>query len=106
MQTYKQILEGNLEFPKSMPLQAKDLIRRLLHPNYTKRLGCLRNGSQDVTLHRFFAKLDKSQMVKMKVKPPYVPTVKGAMDTSNFDHFDDVPDQPYVDDGSGWDADF
>ena len=81
-------------------------MRRLLHPNYTRRLGCLRNGSQDVKLHRFFAALDKSLMTKLKVAPPFVPTVSGAMDTSNFDHFDDEPDEHYVDDGTGWDQPF
>ena len=50
--------------------------------------------------------VDASQLLKQKLRPPFVPKVKDDMDTSNFDHYDDVPDQPYVDDGTGWDKDF
>ena len=35
-------------------ISTQDLVQRLLQQNYTKRLGCMRNGSQDVRLHRYF----------------------------------------------------
>ena len=106
MQTYKLILEGLLEFPRSMSHTCKDIIRRLLHPSVTKRLGCLRNGSADVRLHRWFESLNMQLLLRMKLPTPYQPEVKDAMDTSNFPHYDEVPDAPYVDDGSGWDDKF
>jgi len=106
MQTYKLILEGALEFPRSMGHTTKDLVRRLLHPSVTKRLGCLRNASADVRLHRWFGDLDMQQLLRMKLPTPYTPTVRDAMDTSNFPHYDEAPDAPYEDDGSGWDDAF
>ena len=106
MSTYKQILEGQLDFPKSMSRAAQDIIRRLLHPSYSKRLGCLRNGTVDVRLHRFFGQVDLKELLKCKLQVPHVPKIQDSMDTSNFMKYDDDPDPEYKDDGSGWDKDF
>ena len=101
MSTYKQILEGQLDFPKSMSRAAQDIIRRLLHPSYSKRLGCLRNGTVDVRLHRFFGQVDLKELLKCKLQVPHVPKIQDSMDTSNFMKYDDDPDPEYKDDGSG-----
>ena len=55
MDTYKKILEGDLAWPLDVrvAISTQDLVQRLLQQNYTKRLGCMRNGSQDVRLHRY-----------------------------------------------------
>ena len=106
MQTYKAILEGNLEFPRDASSASKDLIRRLLHPSAVRRLGCLRNGSIDVRLHKFFSVLDTHALLRGKILPPFQPKIKDLFDTSNFDEFEEQIDDPYVDDGSGWDDAF
>ena len=106
MQTYKLILEGVLEFPRSITHNTKDLVRRLLHPSVAKRLGCLRNGPADVRLHRWFAELHMANLLRMKLPTPYTPRVKDVMDTSNFPYYDDLPDDHYEDDGTGWDEAF
>ena len=36
---YKKIIAGIIEFPKFFKVRAKDLIRKLLNPELTKRLG-------------------------------------------------------------------
>ena len=67
MHTYKLILEGNLDFPKVVTSSAcRELVRRLLHPAVTKRLGCLRNGGVDVRLHRWFADLNMQHLLRMR----------------------------------------
>jgi len=107
MQTYKAILEGELTFPASASSASKDLIRRLLHPSAGLRLGCLRNGSSDVRLHKFFSVLDTHALLRGKVTPPYKPEIKSITDTSYFDEFEEQIDEDYyVDDGSGWDEMF
>ena len=106
MATYKAILEGVLEFPRPFSADVRDIVRRLLHPSMTKRLGCLRNGAADVRTHPWYCNLQPRLLLRMKVKPPFVPTIKDSMDTSNFAHFEEEPDDPYEDDGSGWDRDF
>jgi serine/threonine protein kinase len=106
MQTYKLILEGCLEFPSRMGHTIKDIVRRLLHPSVTKRLGCQRGGAADLRNHRWFAELNTQRLLRMKLPTPYKPKVQDEMDTSNFADYEEAPDAPYVDDGSGWDDDF
>ncbi len=42
----------------------------------------------------------------MKATPPFTPKVKDAFDTSNFQRYEEPPDENYKDDGSHWDKDF
>ena len=65
-------------------ISTQDLVQRLLQQNYTKRLGCMRNGSQDVRLHRYFAPMDVPQMLKMKLPAPHVPKVKGTIPNPSY----------------------
>ena len=107
MSTYKLILEGSYSFPQSISLHPRDIVRRLLHPAYSKRLGCLRNSSHDVVSHRFFERINMQDLLKMKIEPPFVPKVKGNLDTSNFEHYeDDRRDEPYLDVACTWDREF
>ena len=53
-----------------------------------------------------FEKLD-AQTPEMDAWVPWVPKCKDKGDTSNFDRCDDDDDdEPYVDDGTGWDNEF
>uniref|UniRef100_A0AAZ3Q3V0 AGC-kinase C-terminal domain-containing protein n=1 Tax=Oncorhynchus tshawytscha TaxID=74940 RepID=A0AAZ3Q3V0_ONCTS len=38
--------------------------------------------------------------------PPFTPTVKGPLDTGNFDCFPDDHEDPPPDEESGWDLEF
>jgi cGMP-dependent protein kinase len=106
MQTYKLILEGNLSFPQHFSHDCKDLVRRLLHPSVTRRLGCLRGGATDVRTHPFFASLNVAQLLRMKLPTPHIPEIADIMDTRNFPFYEDAPDDVYKDDGTGWDDEF
>ena len=37
---YKKIVAGIIEFPRFFDVKAKDIIRKLLNPDLTYRLGC------------------------------------------------------------------
>jgi serine/threonine protein kinase len=106
MATYKLILDGNLVFPEHVKPQCRDLIRNLVQPTVSKRLGCLRSGSLDVKTHSWFGQIDLLQLIRLQLQVPHVPKIKGELDTSNFPHYDDEPDEPYEDDGTGWDDPF
>lgn len=55
MGIYQKILAGKIEFPRYFDKHAKDLIRSLLQPDITKRLGALKGGVEDVKRHKWFA---------------------------------------------------
>jgi serine/threonine protein kinase len=86
---YQKILAGRVDYPKYFDVKAKDLIRRLLTADRTKRLGCLRNGAEDVKAHKWFARVDWDAVYGCSIRPPFAPRVKGESDTSNFDDYPD-----------------
>ena len=49
---YEKILAGKIEWPRHVDAVAKDLIKKLLVPDRTKRLGNMKNGAEDVRRHR------------------------------------------------------
>lgn len=84
---YQKILAGKVEFPRHFDVNAKDLIKKLLTADRTKRFGCLKNGAADIKTHKWFKGLDWDRIFARKVKPPYVPAYSAPNDTSNFDRY-------------------
>lgn len=88
-------------------LQLQDLVRNLLQKDITKRLGCLKDGMNDIRNHKFFKKINWSKLRQRKEKAPWKPDIGDPYDTNNFDTYDEGDDLvPYRDDGRNWDADF
>jgi protein kinase A len=76
--------------------QGLDLIRKLLTPEPSERLGSAKGGAEDVKKHTFYKKLAWQSLLTKKIEAPYKPTIKNAFDTSNFEAFDDPDrDTPY-----------
>merc|ERR1719397_1078334 len=86
---YEKILAGKVEWPKCIENVAKDLIRKLLVIDRTKRIGNLKNGADDIKNHKWFKGLDWEEVYQRKLKPPFVPKVRSAGDTSNFQEYSD-----------------
>jgi hypothetical protein len=53
----------------------KDLIRRLLTADRSKRLGCLRGGADDIKAHRWFARTNWDAVYKCAIPAPFLPKV-------------------------------
>ncbi|ORY46367.1 Pkinase-domain-containing protein, partial [Rhizoclosmatium globosum] len=86
---YEKIVACRLAFPPFMHPLAKDLIRRLLTPDLSRRYGNLRDGALDIKLHPWFQGVDWDAMWELKVEAPYIPDVKGDHDTSHFDEYEE-----------------
>ncbi|XP_059483886.1 cAMP-dependent protein kinase catalytic subunit PRKX isoform X1 [Neocloeon triangulifer] len=87
---YEKILACKLEWPRTLDPIAKDLIKKLLVADRTKRLGNMKNGAEDIKRHRWFKVFDWQDVIGRKLEPPIVPKVDSDGDTSNFD---DYPEQ-------------
>ena len=48
------VSSGKIDWPKSIEHVAKDLIRKLLVIDRTKRIGNLKNGADDIKNHKWF----------------------------------------------------
>ena len=55
----------------------QDLVHNLLQVDLTKRFGNLKNGVDDIKTHRWFSTIDWIAIYQRKVKPPFVPQIKG-----------------------------
>uniref|UniRef100_A0A2K5Y1U0 Serine/threonine-protein kinase MRCK gamma n=1 Tax=Mandrillus leucophaeus TaxID=9568 RepID=A0A2K5Y1U0_MANLE len=94
VETYGKIMnhEDHLQFPPDMPdvpASAQDLIRQLLC-RQEERLG--RGGLDDFRNHPFFEGVDWERLASSIA--PYIPELRGPMDTSNFDVDDDTLNHP------------
>ena len=86
---YEAILGGKIAWPQAVDGLPKDLVRKLLVHDRTKRIGNLRNGAEDVKTHKWFKELDWEEVFNKKLKPPFVPKVKNEEDTYNFEDYSD-----------------
>ncbi|RKO96285.1 hypothetical protein CXG81DRAFT_2381, partial [Caulochytrium protostelioides] len=82
---YEKILACKLRFPAHFDPWAKDLVKRLLTPDLTKRYGNLAHGSLDIKNHRFFYGVNWETLLSGAITAPYVPELAGMADTRHFD---------------------
>ncbi|KAJ8928569.1 hypothetical protein NQ314_018854, partial [Rhamnusium bicolor] len=84
---YEKILSGKIEWPRHLDPVAKDLIKKLLVQDRTKRLGNMKSGAEDVKRHRWFKGIDWQDVAMRKLNPPVVPKIMYDGDASNFDDY-------------------
>ncbi|KAJ3285934.1 hypothetical protein HK104_009247 [Borealophlyctis nickersoniae] len=84
---YEKILAGRIVFPTHFDSAARDLIKRLLTADRTKRLGNLKAGSEDIKKHKWFRGVDWDALLKKHVQAPIIPVVAHAGDTRNFETY-------------------
>uniref|UniRef100_A0A2C9K8T4 Protein kinase domain-containing protein n=1 Tax=Biomphalaria glabrata TaxID=6526 RepID=A0A2C9K8T4_BIOGL len=86
---YEKIVAGKLEWPKTVDLVAKDLIKKLLIPDRTRRLGNMKNGAEDIKKHKWFRGQNWTDVLARKLKPPIIPEISHDGDTTNFENYEE-----------------
>jgi protein kinase A len=84
LDTYNKVLRGALSFPAHVSPHARDLIRRLLTADLSRRLGCLAAGAADVRNHAWFRAVDFAALRARKAAPPIRPRSGPAAEAVNF----------------------
>jgi len=84
---YEKILSGKIDWPRQIEPVVKDLIKKLLVQDRTKRLGSMKGGAEDVKRHRWFKNVDWDDVYAKKLKPPIVPNVGHEGDARNYDDY-------------------
>jgi len=92
MKIYQKILEGKIDYPKTMHHRAKDFISKLLTKQLSQRLGNLSSGAVDVMKHPFFEGVDWRAVLEKKLRASYIPSLKNDFDTHHFDKYDSDSD--------------
>ena len=78
-----------MDWPRNIDLVAKDLIKKLLVSDRTKRLGTMKNGSEDIKRHKWYKAIEWEHVVQKKLQPPIIPKVNHDGDTKNFDRYEE-----------------
>ncbi|KAI9675801.1 MAG: serine/threonine protein kinase psk1 [Trizodia sp. TS-e1964] len=99
----EKILHQKLSLPYFLGPDAKDLMRRLLRKDPSKRLG---SSNKDIPLiknHRFFRKIDWEKLERRELEPPIKPLITDPSLAENFStEFTDLSLSPVVrDNGFG-----
>ncbi|ORZ12813.1 camp-dependent protein kinase 10 [Absidia repens] len=99
---YERILDGKVRYPGYLEPSAKDLLKRLLVIDRTRRLGNLKGGADDVKMHKWLKGTDWLGLLKKTARAPLVPSYSSDQDTSNFEKYpveaEEIPsdnDDPY-----------
>ncbi|XP_062503723.1 ribosomal protein S6 kinase alpha-5-like [Corticium candelabrum] len=80
----RRILRCEPFYPTSFSVGVKDLLRGLLAKDAKRRLGCGRNGVEDIKQHQWFDGLDWACLKSKQMSPPFVPVIRDELDVSNF----------------------
>lgn len=82
---FDAILSDEPLYPIHMPRDSVDILRKLLTREPDKRLGCGPTDAMEIMKHPFFADINWDDVYHKRIKPTFVPALKDATDTSNFD---------------------
>ncbi|KAG7277379.1 hypothetical protein CRUP_033334 [Coryphaenoides rupestris] len=84
-EVFDSIVNDEVRYPRFLSTEAISIMRRLLRRSPERRLGAGERDAEEVKNHLFFRNMDWNGLLAKKVKPPFVPTIQGTSDVSNFD---------------------
>ncbi|XP_063148597.1 serine/threonine-protein kinase N1 isoform X1 [Candoia aspera] len=84
-EVFDSIVNDEVRYPRFLSTEAIGIMRRLLRRNPERRLGSSERDAEDVKKHPFFRSIEWEALLARKIKPPFVPVIKGREDISNFD---------------------
>ncbi|KAI8987372.1 camp-dependent protein kinase 1 [Mycotypha africana] len=87
LKLYEKIIAGKIRWPSYFDPHAKDLLKRLLTADLSRRYGNLKGGAEDIKRHKWFAGVDFIKLANRQVKSPYIPKIRFEGDASHFDTY-------------------
>ncbi|MFT7797777.1 serine/threonine-protein kinase N1-like isoform X1 [Arapaima gigas] len=84
-EVFDSIVNDEVSYPRFLSAEAIGLMKRLLRRNPERRLGSGEKDAEEVKKQPFFRGLDWEALLQKRLPPPFVPTICGEEDVSNFD---------------------
>ncbi|XP_045348207.1 serine/threonine-protein kinase N1 isoform X2 [Leopardus geoffroyi] len=84
-EVFDSIVNDEVRYPRFLSAEAIGIMRRLLRRNPERRLGSSERDAEDVKKQPFFRTLGWDTLLARRLPPPFVPTLSGRTDVSNFD---------------------
>ncbi|KAI9660229.1 MAG: Serine/threonine kinase [Alyxoria varia] len=82
---YDAILADEPLYPIHMPRDSVSILQKLLTREPESRLGSGPTDAQEIMSHAFFRNINWDDIQEKRVPAPFLPQIKSATDTSNFD---------------------
>ncbi len=82
---YDAILADEPLYPIHMPRDSVSILQKLLTREPELRLGSGPTDAQEIMSHAFFKNINWEDVYNKRVPAPFLPQIKNATDTSNFD---------------------
>lgn len=90
IEIFNNICALRLSFPRTrFNKVSNDLVKKLLNPKPTKRLGNLKAGAEDIKNHPWFGSIDFAMLMRGELEPPFRPALNDESDTSYFPEFNE-----------------
>ena len=91
------IYKRQIQFPRYMNEDARDLISKMLVIDPKKRLGCGKNDIVKIKNHPFFEEINWDEIWNKEIVPPFEPDLKDELDLKYFDtQFTDEPVESFI----------
>ncbi|KAG5840759.1 hypothetical protein ANANG_G00192070 [Anguilla anguilla] len=84
-EVFDSIVNDEVRYPRFLSPESISIIQKLLRKNPEKRLGAGEQDANEVKKQKFYQGIDWDALLAKKVKPPFLPSIKGSGDVSNFD---------------------
>lgn len=82
---FQTILEKTIRIPRTLSVQAQNILKGFLKKDPDERLGCRSGGFSEIKSNEFFRGIDWEQLERRQVKPPYEPETESDRDLKHFD---------------------
>ena len=92
MATIRSILTGALQIPPALAAadpDAADIITQLLARNVVDRLGCRREGADEIFRHKWFASIDFAALLRKELPAPWCPAHAADDDARYFETYEE-----------------
>ncbi|KAA0721916.1 Serine/threonine-protein kinase N1 [Triplophysa tibetana] len=84
-EVFDSIVNDEVRYPRFLSSEAIGILRRLLRRNPERRLGSGEKDAEDVKKQPFFRNMDWEALLLRQLPPPFLPSIRGKEDVSNFD---------------------
>ncbi|XP_055328553.1 serine/threonine-protein kinase N2-like [Paramacrobiotus metropolitanus] len=84
-EVFDSIVNEEVKYPRFLSIDAVGLMKKLLRKTPDKRLGASEADAEEIKKQPFFRSIKWDDLLRKKVKPPFVPKIAFQEDVSNFD---------------------
>jgi len=89
---YNDVIKENPDIPQHFDNHVKELIKKLLTKERTKRIGSSKNGAEDIKKHKWYRGLNWAALYNKQMPPPLeglqaIPSISSPTDIKQFNPY-------------------